>query len=69
MADSSGLDAWFWVVLGGLDRPHSIATEVASDFLELRFFRTSLSCERFSPELSFLWLPFPMLEAFGSGLL
>jgi hypothetical protein len=52
------------VVLSGLDRPPSIATEVASDFLKVRFFRTSLSCERLSPELSFLWLSFSMLEAF-----
>jgi hypothetical protein len=55
---------WFWVVLSGLDRPPSIATQVSSDFLEVRFFRTSLSCERFSPELSFLWLSFSMLEVF-----
>ncbi len=62
---------WFaalvWVVLSGFgwSQPTpSIATEVSSDFLEARFFRTSLSCERLSPELSFLWLSFSMLEAF-----
>jgi hypothetical protein len=64
MADCLGLDGWFWVVLSGLDGPPTIATEVSSDFLEVRFFRTSLSCERLSPELSFLRLSFSMLEAF-----
>lgn len=48
----------------GLNRPPSIATEVSFDFLDVRFVRTSLSCERLSPELSFLWLSFSMLEAF-----